>query len=79
MSIRKRLAEIEKLSGAGEEPRPGWHYVDIVDGEELSEEQRATLKHNNTIDDARCGWRYVEVPPPVEKVDDSSLATDELQ
>lgn len=55
MSIRKRLAEIEKLSGAGEESPPGWNYVDIVDGRELSEEQRATLKHNNAIDDACCG------------------------
>lgn len=70
MSIRKRLDELEKKSGASEAQTRVWHYLELVKGEPLSEEQRETLKHNNAIDDSPAGLRYIEVPQKIEKCDD---------
>jgi len=42
--------------------RASWRYLEVVEGEPLTEEQRETFDHNHAVREAPCGFLFIEVP-----------------
>lgn len=80
MSFNLRLAALERQSDENEMLQPSsWLYLELPEDENLNEEQRETLKRNNAIDDASCGFRYIEAKARGKRDVDASFVSAEFQ
>jgi hypothetical protein len=56
------IARLEELKRRAQERAPrdeSWRYLEIEEGKTLTDEQRATLKHNLEAAGNGSGWRYI--------------------
>jgi hypothetical protein len=66
---RITTARLEELKRRAQERAPNlkaWQYLEIEEDKPLSAEQREMLNHNNAIDSAVCGFRYIETREQVK-------------